>query len=93
MKINAPVQEIPRTRGSRFERGKYVRIYAAVDRLKGENWLPVKFDTATEAYNFRVAVATHRNRVMEAVLRGDTVYVRNKTNGTSTRPARGRERG
>ncbi len=86
MRLGQAVSELPKARTG-HRNNKYDSVYAAVDKLKRNEWLPVKFDTAHEAYNFRVAVATHRSKLLDAKLRGSTVYVRNKpsTNGTKER--------
>ena len=83
MKLGKPTTLVPVSSGKR-DYGKYAKIYNAVDKLPANEWLPVIFDTVKCAYNFRVAVETHRTRVMEAKQRKLVVYVRNKppTNGT-----------
>lgn len=74
MKIGKPTGLVPDS-GSRDD-GKYADIYKAVDKLQDGQWLPVSFNSRREAYNFRLAVETHRTRVMEGKMRGNTVYVR-----------------
>jgi hypothetical protein len=90
VKISKPTKELPQHSSRKGVTGKYLAIYSAVDKLKPDEWLPVQFATAHEAYNFRVAVATHRHRLMEAVLRGSEVYVRNKPATNGTRKERGK---
>lgn len=69
--------EVPSKNGGRDD-GKYAEIYKAVDKLGKNEWLPVSFDTTREAYNFRVAIETHRTRNMMGKQRKSVVYVRNK---------------
>jgi len=88
VKINKPTVDIPR-HSNHVIRGKYAEAYRAADKLKANQWLPVEFATAHEAYNFRVAVATHRKKLMDAILRGCMVYIRKKPT-TSTRKEGGR---
>lgn len=76
MKVGTPTTEIPDI--SNRDNGKYAEIYKQVDKLSGDKWLPVEFDTMKRATNFRIAIETHRTRLMEATLRGRTVYVRNR---------------
>lgn len=84
MKIGAPTAGIPISSHKR-NAGKYAEIYRKVDKLKNDEWLPVNCQTKKRAYNFRLAVETHRTRLMEAALRGTTVYVRNKPDKESAR--------
>lgn len=57
---------------------KYATAYRKLDGLIAGEWLPVKFDTTREAFNFRLACVKHRTRHIEAKQRGKTVYARNK---------------
>jgi hypothetical protein len=83
MKLGKPVDQVPPS-GSGRNDGKYAEIYRAVDNLREDQWLPVSFETIREAYNFRIAIETHRTRLMDGKQRKCVVYVRNKvtTNGT-----------
>lgn len=77
MKIGKPVVQVPSKHDGRDD-GKYAEIYKTLDKLGNGQWLPVSFETTKEAYNFRVAIDTHRTRLMEGKQRKCTVYVRNK---------------
>lgn len=77
MKIGKPVVEVPPKNGNKDD-GKYAAIYRAVDKLRKGQWLPVSFETSKEAYNFRVAIETHRTRLMDGKQRKCVVYVRSK---------------
>lgn len=88
MKVGTPTREVPERDHSRGG-GKYEQLYEAVDNLPDGEWLPVVFPTRKRAYNFRLAVETHRTRLMEATLRNRTVYVRNKQT-SNTRKGGGR---
>lgn len=77
MKIGEPVDSVPSKNAGR-DSGKYAEIYKVVDGLKRGQWLPITFDTAKEAYNFRVAIETHRTRDMLGKQRKSTVYIRNR---------------
>lgn len=72
-----PVDTVPSKNAGRDD-GKYREVYKQVDKLTKGQWLPVEFDTTKEAYNFRVAVETHRTRLMDGKQRKCVVYVRNK---------------
>jgi hypothetical protein len=91
MKIGKPITTVPRTGGNPRDWGKYRNIYLALDKLKDGVWLPVQFNTAREAYNFRVAVETHRTRSMEAKQRESTVYVRGRAAKKSKGVTNGRQ--
>lgn len=78
MKIKEPTTEIPKKGIRGTQRTIYSEIYKRIDSLNDDEWLPIEFNDKKKAYNFRVACDTHRNRLMEAQLRGRTVYVRNK---------------
>jgi hypothetical protein len=80
MKIGKPVGEVPANHPGR-DGGKYAQIYQAVDKLSDGDWLPVTFDSSREAYNFRVAIETHRTRLLQGKQRGQVVYVRKKPRG------------
>lgn len=84
MKVGTPTTEIPE-RGGRRDNGKYAELYQSVDKLPDGEWLPVIFTTKKQAYNFRLTVETHRTRLMEAMLRNRTVYVRNRPAGKKSR--------
>jgi hypothetical protein len=71
-----PVDKVPKQR--RPGGAKYGPIYQEIDALDAGEWLPVRFDTKAEAFNFREACVKHRTRNMEAKQRGTTVYARNK---------------
>jgi hypothetical protein len=77
MKIGKPVTQVPSKNVGRDD-GKYAEVYKAVDRLAKGEWLPVTFASTKEAYNFRVAIETHRTRQMEGKQRKSVVYVRAK---------------
>ena len=77
MKIGRPVDQVPSKNTGRDD-GKYAEVYKAVDKLREGEWLPVSFTTTKEAYNFRVAIETHRTRLMDGKQRKTTVYVRNR---------------
>lgn len=77
VKVGIPTTEVPQP-GSTRGGGKYAELYRSIDRLPEGEWLPVVFPTKKRAYNFRLAVETHRTRLMEAMLRNRTVYVRNR---------------
>lgn len=77
MKVGKPVDSVPSKNAGRDD-GKYKEVYKAVDQLRNGQWLPVSFETTKEAYNFRVAIETHRTRNMEGKQRKSVVYVRNK---------------
>lgn len=79
MKVGKPVDSVPSKNAGRDD-GKYAKVYRTVDSLRDGQWLPVSFETTKEAYNFRVAIDTHRTRLMEGKQRKCTVYVRNKKN-------------
>jgi len=79
MKIGKPVDQVPSKNAGRDD-GKYADIYRAVDQMQDGQWLPVSFETVREAYNFRVAIETHRTRSMEGKQRKRMVYVRSKEN-------------
>lgn len=84
MKIGTPTTEVPE-RGGHRDNGKYAELYRSVDKLPDGEWLPVIFTTKKQAYNFRLTVETHRTRLMEAMLRNRTVYVRNRPAGKKPR--------
>ena len=88
VKINRPTTQVPKP--TQTVRGKYAEIYVATDKLKPGEWLPIEFPTKQAAYNFRVSAATHRSKVMEATVRGRTVYLRNKPQTNGTRKERGK---
>jgi len=77
MRIGKPVDSVPSKNAGRDD-GKYAEIYKAIDKLGKGQWLPVSFETVREAYNFRVAIETHRTRLMDGKQRKCVVYVRNK---------------
>lgn len=74
-KIGQPVYSVP-PKGQQKNDGKYAEIYKAVDKLHNGDWLPVTFESARDAYNFRVACETHRTRLLQATMRKSVVYVR-----------------
>lgn len=76
-KIGQPVYSVP-PKDAQVNDGKYAEIYKAIDKLKVGDWLPVAFDTTRDAYNFRVACSTHRSRLLQATMRKNVVYVRNR---------------
>lgn len=78
-KIGPPVYSVPPKRVSTNE-GRYAEIYKAVDKLHNGDWLPVTFESAKDAYNFRIACETHRTRLLQATIRQSVVYVRNRKN-------------
>ena len=88
MKLGKPVDHVPSKHASRDD-GKYADVYRALDKLGDNQWLPVSFDTVKEAYNFRVAIETHRTRLMDGKQRKCVVYVRNKPPTNGTRKERG----
>lgn len=89
MEIGVPTTEIPRS--THTAHSKYVEIYEAIRKLRGNRWLPITFSSTQEAYNFRVAVSTHRTLKADVKLRGKVVYVRLRRevkNGSGTKERR-----
>jgi hypothetical protein len=77
-KIGNPVYSLPPKGVQANEDGRYADIYKSIDKLSGSDWLPVTFESAKDAYNFRIACETHRTRLLQAVIRKSVVYVRNR---------------
>lgn len=83
MRLGKPTENPPPK--AKSTRGKYNKIYEAIERLGPDDWLPILFDSDHDAYNFRVAASTTRRLQLEARLRGRAVYIRLKhetTNGS-----------
>jgi hypothetical protein len=89
MQIGKPTTVVPPDSRGRND-GKYAEIYRAIEKLKGDDWLPVRFATRREAYNFRIAAHTHRTLSLRAKMRGSTVYVQGKNGRPAT--GKGKER-
>lgn len=90
MKLGTPTTNLPPH--SSKERGKYAKIYEAIRALRGNNWLPVLFDSDKDAYNFRVAATQHRREKLEVRLRGSSVYVRIQQPAKNGKPKRSSKR-
>ena len=75
MKVLSPTTVIPVSGSGRIPT-KYVEIWKSLENLKDGDWLPVEFETAREASNFRIAAHTHRTLNIDTVSRGRTIFVK-----------------
>lgn len=70
VEVGAPVREVPPIAGS--PAGRYAHIYAKVDALELDDWLPVTCGTRRQAHRLRECAKLQKYKVKR---RGLAVYI------------------